>query len=195
MRRKGGNNMNTKNNQRTRLTKQLFRNALTELLELKKSIEKISIKEICESAELNRSTFYAYYNEPKDLLQEIEAEITASTIEYLKKEVVENESEPKGTVLAFLRYIRDNDRQFRIFLVDNLNPDFRSAYFAQSLAFIKSISVHFPEVEAPYIYAYILNGSAAIILEWIRSGYSIPEEALSDLLFSLNANAIFNINI
>lgn len=187
--------MNIKNNQRTRLTKQLFRNALTELLESKKTIEKISIKEICESAELNRSTFYAYYNEPKDLLQEIEAEITVSTIEYMKKEVVDSESDPKETVLAFLRYIRDNDRQFRIFLVDNLDPDFRSAYFAQSLAFIKTLGVSFSEAEAPYIYAFILNGSAAIILEWIRSGYSIPEEALADLLFSLNANAIFNINI
>lgn len=187
--------MNKKNNQRTRLTKKLFHNSLTELLEEKRSIEKISIKEICERAELNRSTFYAYYQDPRDLLQEIEKEITVSAIEYLKKEDTGNENNQMKTILSFLKYIRDNERLFKIFLVDNLDPEFQSSFFAQSLSFIKSLGVSFSEAEGPYVYAYILNGSASIIIEWIRSGYTLQEEDLTDLLFLLNSNAIFNINM
>ena len=55
--------MNTKNNQRTRLSKMLLKNALMDLLKEKGSVEKISVRELCSVAELNRSTFYAHYNE------------------------------------------------------------------------------------------------------------------------------------
>ena len=67
--------MNTKNNQRTRLSKMLFRNDLMDLLKERGSDEKISVRELCGRAELNRSTFYAHYSEPKDVLNEIEAEL------------------------------------------------------------------------------------------------------------------------
>ena len=52
--------MNTKNNQRTRLSKMLFKNALMDLLKEKGSINKVSVRELCDRAELNRSTFYAH---------------------------------------------------------------------------------------------------------------------------------------
>ena len=46
-----------KDNQRVRLTKRLLQDSLIELMKTK-TIYKISIKEICELAEVNRSTFY-----------------------------------------------------------------------------------------------------------------------------------------
>ena len=57
--------MNIKNNQRTRLSKILLKNALMDLLGEKGSVAKISVRELCERADLNRSTFYAHYSEPK----------------------------------------------------------------------------------------------------------------------------------
>lgn len=187
--------MNTKNNQRTRLTKMLFRNAMAELLEAKKSIEKITIKELCETAELNRSTFYVYYNEPKDLLKEIEDDITASTIRHLQKEFADDYADPKKIILSFLHYIRNNDKQIRTFLVNDLDPEFRNTYFSESLRFIRDINISFPDSIATYVYAYILNGSAGIIVQWIRSDYSADENDVADLLLSLNSNAILNLNI
>ena len=37
-----------------------------------KPINKITIKELCEAASLNRGTFYLHYTEPQDILYEIE---------------------------------------------------------------------------------------------------------------------------
>ena len=68
--------MNTKNNQRTRLSKILLKNALMDLLGEKGSVAKISVRELCERADLNRSTFYAHYSEPKELLEQISAFIS-----------------------------------------------------------------------------------------------------------------------
>ncbi|MFQ8600778.1 MAG: TetR/AcrR family transcriptional regulator [Oscillospiraceae bacterium] len=45
---------------RTRVTKMLIRRAFTELLR-QKPIQSISIKELCETAGVNRGTFYALY--------------------------------------------------------------------------------------------------------------------------------------
>ena len=75
--------MNTKNNQRTRLSKMLFKNALMDLLKEKGSINKVSVRELCDRSDLNRSTFYAHYQEPNDLLIEIETELLDATEEYL----------------------------------------------------------------------------------------------------------------
>ena len=70
-------------NQRTRLTKTLLKNSLIELMR-DKSINKITIKELCEHAELNRSTFYLHYPDQFALLDDIETEIINQTNNYLK---------------------------------------------------------------------------------------------------------------
>ena len=40
-----------------------------------KPVNKITVKEICERAELNRATFYAHYSDCFDLLESIEEEL------------------------------------------------------------------------------------------------------------------------
>ena len=52
------------NDARTRYTKMVIRNAFLQLLR-KYSIEKISVTEICRLAEINRATFYRYYENQK----------------------------------------------------------------------------------------------------------------------------------
>lgn len=79
--------MNIKENQRTRLSKILLKNALTDILKEKGSVNKVSVRELCERAQLNRSTFYAHYSEPKELLNEIENDLLQSTREHLEKSV------------------------------------------------------------------------------------------------------------
>ena len=117
--------MNTKNNQRTRLSKILLKNALMDALKEKGSVNKISVRDLCERAELNRSTFYAHYSEPKDLLEELEEEILQSTKEHLEKIGAENDLGAHKYISSFLKYIKDNDKQFRTLLIDVANQNFR----------------------------------------------------------------------
>ena len=58
-----------KEDQRIRLSKQLLRNALLELLK-EKHISKVSVREICERAQINRTTFYKYYGSQYELLED-----------------------------------------------------------------------------------------------------------------------------
>lgn len=186
--------MNTKNNQRTRLSKILLKNALMDLLSEKGSVTKISVRELCERADLNRSTFYAHYSEPKELLEEVEAELLDATREHLQKIGAENDIGAHRYLLSFLIYIKENDKPFRTLLIDAGDPEFRSKFMQQSIIqFVENLNISFPKNQEQYIYSYILNGSTGVIIQWMRSDYSIDENALVDLLFFINQSALENL--
>ena len=63
--------MNVKDNRRVKMTKKLIKDALIDLMD-KKTINKITVKEICQYADINRSTFYLHYTDQYALLEEIE---------------------------------------------------------------------------------------------------------------------------
>lgn len=186
--------MNTKNNQRTRLSKILLKNALMDLLSEKGSVTKLSVRELCERADLNRSTFYAHYSEPKELLEEVEAELLDATREHLQKIGAENDIGAHRYLLSFLIYIKENDKPFRTLLIDAGDPEFRSKFMQQSIIqFVENLNISFPKDQEQYIYSYILNGSTGVIIQWMRSDYSIDENALVDLLFFINQSALENL--
>lgn len=188
--------MNTKNNQRTRLSKMLFKNALMDLLKEKGSINKVSVRELCDRAELNRSTFYAHYQEPNDLLIEIETELLDATEEHLKKIGAENDIGAHKYILSFLQYIRQNDKPFRALLIDSTDPEFRSRFMQQSIIqFVDNLRIELPKELEQYIFSYILNGSTGIIIQWIRSDYAADENEIVNLLFSINHSALTNLNL
>lgn len=69
--------MNKKNNKRYKAKNEKIENAFLSLLQNRK-YEKITISEICETAEINRSTFYAHYDDINDLIIKIESKFANS---------------------------------------------------------------------------------------------------------------------
>lgn len=183
--------MNKKNNQRTRLSKMLLKDALLDLLSETGSIEIISVRTLCERAELNRSTFYAHYTQPQDLLNEIEDELLENAALHLEKIGRANSMSAGEFLLSFLQFIRKNDKEFRILLVDAADADFRSKFMNIATG---QIGDHFDfsisSGEEQYIYSYILNGSSAVVIQWIRSGYSVDEKQLVHLLYRMNEHLL-----
>ena len=59
---------------RVQKTKERLKSALLSLLE-EKSIDRITISEICRVSGINRNTFYQHYTDIHDLLSEIEGEL------------------------------------------------------------------------------------------------------------------------
>ena len=172
----------------------LLKNALLDILAEKRSVEKVSVRELCEKAELNRSTFYAHYNEPKDVLEEMEDEILDSASDYLSKIGKANDKNAAVYILSFLRFIKANDKQFRILLVDSADGGFRAKFIRESAGkIIDSFDLTLPAEEEQYVYSYILNGSSSVIIQWIRSGYSVDETALVEMLFRMNKNLLADI--
>ena len=49
----------------------------------KKELEKITVKELCEKAQINKSTFYSHYHDIFDLSEQLETEVVNSVIEQM----------------------------------------------------------------------------------------------------------------
>ena len=56
---------------RVRITRQMIRTALLNLLR-EKPLQHITVRELCEKASINRGTFYAHYDDIYDLMEQIE---------------------------------------------------------------------------------------------------------------------------
>lgn len=81
-------------NQRIEKTKRSIYDAFI-ALRSQKPLEKLTIKELCETANINKSTFYVYYRDVYDLSDKIEDEIVSEVIRSLDTtgKILENSAE------------------------------------------------------------------------------------------------------
>ena len=154
--------------------------ALISLLE-KKDFEYITIKEICENAGVNRSTFYLHYENTVDLLNETTRYIVDKHLEYYqidKQKISLRFENCKQEELLFitdeylkpyLTFIKENKRIFKVaikqFNALNLDEVYGKMFeyvFDPILA-----RFHVPQKERRYIMKFYLTGVFAIVMEWL----------------------------
>lgn len=70
---------------RIKRTKKLFKEALKELMLLHDDYMEITVKELCEKAEINRRTFYLHYDYIDDVITEIQEDFTNEFYEKTKQ--------------------------------------------------------------------------------------------------------------
>ena len=105
------------------MTKKMIKDAMLELLE-NQPLEKISVTDICTNADVNRSTFYAYYTDTAHLLTEIENDV----LDQIPKspEHITNASDVHflDALETFFDYVQENERLFRILMIQRDSSSF-----------------------------------------------------------------------
>ena len=96
--------MGAKSNQRVALTKQLICQAFFTLLK-KKSIRQISIRELCEIAGINRTTFYNHYGSQYDVLAEMADNYLGEIAKAIENTDVKNKERVHSRVALVLHVI------------------------------------------------------------------------------------------
>ncbi|WP_225423861.1 TetR/AcrR family transcriptional regulator [Companilactobacillus zhongbaensis] len=72
-----GQMVGVRNNRRAKYTQQIIKEAVLSLLQ-EKPVEAITVTEVCELADINRTTFYRYYKDIPDCEEQIETEFIDS---------------------------------------------------------------------------------------------------------------------
>ena len=159
--------------------------ALIKLLE-KKDFEFISIKEICDTAGVNRSTFYLHYNHPLDLLKETTKHILDRFLNYFSVDTKSirfrfDECELNDLlfitpeyITPYLTFVKDNQRLFKTTLKQFGTIGMGGVYdrmFNHIFSPILS-RFHFPEKEKSYVMKFYLSGITAVVMEWVDNGCS-----------------------
>lgn len=108
-----------KTDARVRYTRQALKSALLKLLE-DKPINKITVKEVCQAAELNRATFYLHFPDCYALLEQIENDLIedyVASLKYLRSFDVTD------LIMAIFDMIDRNIDLCRILVFKNSNTD------------------------------------------------------------------------
>ena len=169
--------------------------ALITLLE-KKDFEYITIKEICDTAGVNRSTFYLHYENTFDLLQETTRYILDKHFAYYSSDTKEitarfANAELKDLLfitseylVPYLTFIKDNQRIFRVSIKNfnslSLNDVYRKMFEHIFNPILERFSV--PENERSYMMKFYLTGVYAIVTEWLDRNCSDDMETITEVI-------------
>jgi len=153
-------------NQRIMLTKTLLKNALTHMLQ-EQNIYQISIRDLCQRAGINRSTFYKYYGSQFDLLAEMEQDLLNDISVFLSEEK-DRSHQPLEQVL---RYLENNIEFVRLLFNSNVDPEFPRKLF--SLPPIQRMLQGFSEKKVPdrekeYAMSFLLYGGFQMVQLWVN---------------------------
>ena len=178
--------MQKKVDRRVRKTKSQLRAGLARLMQ-EKGIGDITVKELVNEVDLNRSTFYLHYSDIPALLREIEDDM----MEEMERAVREHPIKEDSTS----RFIED------IFRVLNENREISRALIGPhgDLGFVRRIeklleensseflAQLFPErvQDMKYFYSYCLNGCLGFVKTWLEDGEAKPPEYAADLTFRM----------
>ena len=169
--------------------------ALISLLE-KKDLEYITVKEICETAGVNRSTFYLHYESISDLVSETAELINMRFLSYFPQSESDFGTRIRGMerrslilitreyLLPYLRFIQDNQKIYR--------AAFRNPGGIQAHVRYEDLKKHIlgpilerfdiPPAHHPYYIAYHVEGIIAIIKEWLRQDCADTVELIADII-------------
>ena len=169
--------------------------ALITLLE-KKDFEYITVKEICDTAGVNRSTFYLHYENTSDLLKETTRYIIDKHLAYyeIDKERISLQFEScrredllfitDEYLTPYLTFIKDNQRLFKVSIKQFNSMHMDEVYNKMFEHIFSPILVRYcvPEAEREYVIKFYLTGVFAIIMEWLSKNCHDEIETLIKII-------------
>jgi len=177
-----------------RRTKTALRNSLIELMKTR-SILRISVKDICDKADVGRSTFYAHYESQFDLLEQIQTECLSVFEEKMMNQPLRKLSKQEITnkFEKVFEYIAENSHSIQTLLSENGDISFQKKVIRDLINYLKKAKKHFPDnsinEEIRECYSiFIVYGSIALVQNWLKNNMHIPVSELAKLFVSLTSD-------
>ena len=177
--------MAKKVDRRVKYTMSLLKSTLIEMME-DTHISQISVKKLCEKADVNRSTFYAHYTDVYDLLRQIEDELFEYLTAFLSEQDIDERlpvSEAKLTQI--LSYVSEDDKTLFVLLGGNSDIAIQRdiIQFLGVTSLQANIDVSEPYLK--YINLFCIHGCISVIQKWLQEGMKEPVEDIAKLLYKM----------
>lgn len=177
-------------------TKRAIHSAMTRLLSVK-PIEEITVTELSNAAEINRKTFYSYYNSVYMVAEEMEDEIVERFEDTLRKIDFETLLQDPQTTFNTLARIIASDLDFYETILTNRNQVFFLQKIITSLK-ERIMALYFDRNSKDfelqeYMLEYIISGLVSVYQKWFKSGRKTDIEELSKYISMLAVNGVKSI--
>ncbi|TRM10995.1 TetR/AcrR family transcriptional regulator [Lentibacillus cibarius] len=182
--------MNQKLDRRKKYTRMALKYSLITLLKIK-PISTITVKEICERADINRSTFYTHYHDQFDLLEQIEEKMIADINTYLSQYNFTRDEESLQMTEKLLEYIAANYDICQTLLNENGDHSFERRVMDVARTFLVRNWTEKNNMDADlseYAGTFLISGSIYVIKQWLANNMDKPPKQIAQLINSIELN-------
>lgn len=182
-----------KEDRRVKYTKMVLKESFLNLLE-KKDISRITVKEICEDADINRATFYTHYTDVYDLQKKIEDEFLDNVEVYLSQ-LDKKGKNVNDFILAekIFDYIKDNAKLCKLLLSERGDLSFQKKIM--TIVYDKIISEltdnnKLSKEDAEYVYSFTITGCVGIVQKWLDDNMKKSSRFMAETVINLTYGVI-----
>ncbi len=168
--------------------------ALISILDEKDFLD-ITVKEICQKAAVNRSTFYLHYENIYDLLKEtldnLYKDFFSRYDETIKMDRLSNKTNDELYLITpkylepYLSFVNENKKIFKLLYFKNEVFNGQNMYNEWFNKIFKPILVKFnvyDEEEQEYIMMFHLQGIMGLLMEWLKNDCSMSIDNLINVI-------------
>ncbi len=171
---------------RVRYTRMIIQTAFLDLLQ-QKPVNKITVREVCDKAEINRSTFYKHYQDCYDLLEKIKADALAQLDEWMA-DMDGQGIEP--VILTILRTLKNKQQMFKLVAQNGGRGEFthqvvRRGFRYMDMHMAVSPARGWNETQKGMSYAFLTGGISSVIEYWMQGGCKEPSEQVAAVIIEL----------
>lgn len=184
--------MAEKTDRRIRKTKAQLRAGLAKLMK-DKSIKEITVKELVDEVDINRSTFYLHYTDIYNMLDEIEKELLREITDSIAAHPIGLNGNTFPFIADMFTILADN----RDICTALMGPNGDSTFIYKIEGIIeensvRSLSQYFSGsiTDLKYSYAFCLSGCVGLIKAWLQSSGAESPEHMAELTYQMVLNSL-----
>lgn len=177
----------------TENTKNALKDAFWKLYE-ETPIEKISIKEITDLAGYNRGTFYLYYKDVYDILEQFETSILEDADIYFNS-LLENQANVsvKDLMDSVMALYRKHSRHMNVMFGEHGSPRFKRKFknkIKQILyeAIYRDAQKEASSLKAEYLLEFYVSGLLNALQLWHSNREDFPVQQFGELMYEIFTN-------
>lgn len=168
-------------------TAKAFEDAYIDLLETTPK-NRITVQMLCDYTELNRTTFYRYYQDINDLEISIVEGFFSKIFAPLGSLSFHTPAtaNSKEMILQQLRISQKNQKLARLIVTDDRLPIVKQLMERHMTIFLDAVNGSTaPKKMVPILYSYFCGGMASVWVSWIHEDFGSDLEDLADLILCL----------
>ena len=169
---------------RVRITKQMIKKSFVELLKTN-SLSKISVTQICKKAEINRVTFYKYYQDTFDLYEKLIDELIEESSGSIMK--IKSRKDLKEALEITLTGIYEQIERYHILFSEHIDTFYLSRSIERCMSKISSLDLpglSVPEMQREMLRSFLSFGGGCVLATCFNEGMKQSPKEIADLLYS-----------
>lgn len=163
-----------------------------------KPISSVTVKELCERADINRSTFYTHYADQFALVEQIEDELIQDLEKYLNTVNFDTEEETKEMTERLLEYLASRADDCKTLLNYDGDSTFQRKVTLVAYRFILNEQMTAKQIDptiTEYISSFIVNGCIQMMKLWLYNNMDKSPKEMSLLINNFINKGLYGLSV